>query len=130
MLTRHAWLAPLLQPPTISEDEEAEAAAEAGGDLDSIQDQSSLDGDKEVAEWVKEALERKRAGKMAFSEKPALHAAPLDAVPGSPMKNEMNTTETVEVPVPPPNPGVRIDSPELVSAKIQSMDFASGVRDS
>lgn len=130
MLTRHAWLAPLLQPPTISEDEEAEAAAEAGGDLSSIQDQSSFEGDKEVAAWVKEALERKKAGKMAVSEKPALHAAALDAIPGSPMKNEMNTAETLELVPPPPNPGVRVESPELVNAKIHSLDFASGVRDS
>lgn len=129
MLTRHAWLAPLLKPPTISEDEEAEAAAEAGGDLASISDQSSFEGDREVAEWVTEALERKRSGKMAISEKPALHAAPLDAVPGSPMKNEMNTTETADLEPPPPNPGVRVDSPELISAKISSLDFASGVRD-
>lgn len=41
-------------------------------------------GDKEVADWVNAAIERKRAGKMGQTEKPALHAVPLDAVPGSP----------------------------------------------
>ena len=36
--------------------------------------------DQEVAEWVLQAIEKRRLGKMAKAEKPALHAAPLDAV--------------------------------------------------
>lgn len=35
--------------------------------------------DDEVAAWVKNAIERKKSGKMGFAEKPALHAAPLNA---------------------------------------------------
>jgi len=36
--------------------------------------------DREVAEWVIQALEKRRLGRLAKSEKPALHAAPLDAM--------------------------------------------------
>lgn len=125
-LLRHAWLAPLTKPPTISEDEEAERLAEEGGDAAANIEPLPLTADKEVANWVHKALERKHAGKMATSEKPALHAAPLDAVPGSPL-GDQNIQET-EVVIQ-PNPGIRIDSPELVSAKIHSLDFASGARD-
>ncbi|KAK5938501.1 MAP kinase kinase Wis1 [Knufia obscura] len=120
-LLRHSWLAPLMKPPTIQEDEEAETAAEAGGDASADMEPLPLTADKEVANWVHEAMERKRTGKMASAEKPALHAAPLDQVPGSPMTNE-----PADAPIA-PNPGVRIDSPELVSAKVHSLDFASGV---
>lgn len=97
MLIRHPWLTPLLQPPTISEDAEAEAEAEAeaatGATSEAPQDAAGaksdvLDGvltaDREVARWVIGALERKRLGKMRGAQKPALHAAPLDAVPTSP----------------------------------------------
>ena len=104
MLIRHPWLAPLLQPPTISEDAEAEAEAEAeaaaaaaaavpgAGDLlsggTSVTVSDPLEGvdtaDREVARWVLGAMERKKLGKMKGAAKPALHAAPLDAVPKSP----------------------------------------------
>ena len=98
MLIRHPWLAPLLQPPTISEDAEAEAEAEAAAALgtdptltaDSVTAPDPLEGvdtaDREVAQWVRSAMERKRLGKMKGAAKPALHAAPLDAVPTSPGK--------------------------------------------
>jgi mitogen-activated protein kinase kinase len=36
--------------------------------------------DKEVADWVKSAMERKRKGLMGEAKKPALHAAPLNSV--------------------------------------------------
>jgi hypothetical protein len=78
-----------MKPPTISEDEEAEAAAEAGADAPSSSTgEAEWDpetADKEVAEWVRSALERKLSGMMGKSDKPALHAVPLDAVPGSPL---------------------------------------------
>lgn len=91
LLLQHAWLAPLAKPATISEGDEeaAEAAAEAGEDLP--EGSTSFEGatpvgdqqppDQEVADWVNGALERKRAGKLGVVPKPALHAAPLDAVP-------------------------------------------------
>lgn len=84
MLLQHAWLAPMLKPPTISEAAEEEEAAEAGGDA-----QGSLDlveattADKEVGEWVIAAIERRRNGTMGKAAKPALHAAPLTAVGGA-----------------------------------------------
>merc|ERR1711964_638873 len=55
MLLAHPWLAGLSKPLTISEEEE-------------------------VAEWVKNAMERKKRGLMGEAAKPALHAAPLDTV--------------------------------------------------
>lgn len=75
-LLQHPWLAPLLKPPTISEededlvDEEAAQEAVAPGAFD-----------REVAQWVSSAMERKRNGTMGKKAKPALHAAPLNAVP-------------------------------------------------
>ena len=86
MLLQHAWLAPLLKPATISEEDEE--AAEAGElDMNSTQSMSNqIDpsaastADVEVAKWVADALEKKRNGTMGKKAKPALHAAPLDAV--------------------------------------------------
>jgi mitogen-activated protein kinase kinase len=36
--------------------------------------------DREVAEWVLQAIEKRKQGKLGRSAKPALHAAPLDAI--------------------------------------------------
>ena len=131
-LIRHAWLSPLMKPPTISEDEEAEAAAEAGdsmGSNGSLLESEPTTADKEVAEWVKAQLEKKREGKMSFAKKPALHEAPLDAVPGSPLLSHdelsSNADGEEEDRAIKPNPGVRVDSPELISAKIEPVDFAA-----
>jgi len=95
MLLQHAWLAPLAKPETITEEEEEEVAAaheaeagEAAGDtgapvpLEPVYDQ-------EVADWVKSAIERRKKGLMKGAQKPALHAAPLDAVQ-SPSKTDTN----------------------------------------
>lgn len=122
-LIRHAWLSPLMKPPTISEDEEAEKIAEAGGDASTSAVAVPDTADEEVAAWAIAALERKRAGKMGESAKPALHAAPLDAVAGASPMEDGSTHKASMM----PNPGVRVDSPELLSAKISSLDFASGV---
>jgi mitogen-activated protein kinase kinase len=130
MLLRHAWLAPLMKPPTISEDEEAEAEAEAGGDVSGQMDTTSPStADKEVAEWVKSAMEKKRLGKLTFAKKPALHEAPLDAVPGSPHAPQdglgaSDAEDPLSGPIK-PNPGWRINSPELVQAQVQGVDFAA-----
>lgn len=76
ILLQHPWLAPLLKPPAILEededlvDEEVAQEAVAPGAFD-----------KEVAHWVSSAMERKRNGTMGKKAKPALHAAPLNAVP-------------------------------------------------
>lgn len=88
MLLQHPWLSELIKPVTISEEDED--AAENGADIkeqkvlkDAPTSQLSLPPDvvdAEVAEWVILAIERRRQGKMGKSLKPALHAAPLDAV--------------------------------------------------
>jgi len=85
-LIRHPWLAPLLQPPTISEDAEDEAEAEAGAPIPTTDDTSldSSTADKEVAAWVKAQMFKRAKGTLRKGQKPALHAAPLDAVPSSP----------------------------------------------
>ena len=85
MLLRHAWLAPLLKPPTIVEADEEQASEATDAD-------SATPGvvDREVADWVANAMERRRNGSIGKKAKPALHAAPLDAVP-SPSK-EANVT--------------------------------------
>ena len=78
MLLQHAWLAPLAKPATIAEEDE-DAPATEGTD----KDEAVAPGihDPEVAKWVLDALERKALGKMGQKAKPALHAAPLDAIP-------------------------------------------------
>ncbi|KAK5726070.1 MAP kinase kinase Wis1 [Elasticomyces elasticus] len=94
MLLQHAWLAPLVKPATIMEEDEEEAEAENGasemGEVEKAQSGLNANGegaagfvDREVGEWVIGALDRRKNGTMAKSAKPALHAAPLDAV-GSP----------------------------------------------
>ena len=125
MLLQHAWLAPLQKPAMIlEEDEEAPSPVEpvsnnAGtGANDGKPDENTDNGektstptaapssmtqvvDKEVAEWVLQALDRRRqsradggkgggnnqdgtatgcGGETAKPQAPALHAAPLDAV--------------------------------------------------
>jgi mitogen-activated protein kinase kinase len=93
MLLQHPWLAPLAKPATITEEDEEEAeamaAAEPGTDAASKGSPQPIDAvvDKEVADWVKDAIEKKRQGKLGKgAQKPALHAAPLDAV-SSPSPN-------------------------------------------
>ena len=63
----------------MEEDEEAAEAA-ANGDVPPPQ----MDGfvDKEVGEWVIDALDRRKRGVMGKAAKPALHAAPLDQTVG------------------------------------------------
>lgn len=134
MLLRHAWLSPLMKPPTISEDEEAEAAAEAGdnmGSAGSVFDDQPSTADKEVADWVKTQLEKKREGKMSIAKKPALHEAPLDAVPGSPLlSHDQDPAKADGEDSIAPNVGIRVNSPELISARIEPVDFASNIESS
>ncbi|KAI4796374.1 kinase-like protein [Aureobasidium sp. EXF-8846] len=92
MLLQHAWLAPESKPAVIAEeDEEAAEAEEAAGQAG----ESTGDGeagsnpqelpeserwvDREVGEWVRGQIEKKRNGTLGKKAKPALHAAPLDA---------------------------------------------------
>lgn len=75
MLLRHAWLAPLTKPPTIVEEDEDVVEGVATDDATAL---SIVD--KEIAQWVADAMERKRNGTLGKIAKPALHAAPLNAV--------------------------------------------------
>jgi mitogen-activated protein kinase kinase len=87
MLLQHAWLAPLIKPETITEEDEEEVEAAvaappdaAAGDIGTPELIEAVH-DQEVADWVKGAIERRRQGKLGKGvEKPALHAAPLDAI--------------------------------------------------
>ena len=95
MLLQHAWLAPPIKPETIQEeDEDEEAVARHAAENDeaaAMRGEAGMleDGkvyDQEVADWVIEALEKRKRGVLGKSAKPALHAAPLDAMgsPGAP----------------------------------------------
>ena len=83
------WIQTLTKPETITEDEEEENENEASAEAvtsaaDNMDVSHSSTEDAEVAAWVKDALERKASGQYEADKKPALHAAPLDAV-NSPM---------------------------------------------
>lgn len=87
MLLQHAWLAPLIKPDTIAEEEEEEVEAAVAAEPDAAAGDNGTPEtiepvhDQEVADWVKAAIERRRQGKLGKGvEKPALHAAPLDAI--------------------------------------------------
>lgn len=104
MLLQHAWLAPLAKPETIAEEEEEEVVAateaeggEAAGDKGAPVPIENV-VDQEVADWVKGAIEKRKKGTMKRSEKPALHAAPLDAVQ-SPSQIGSNTSDSMAAPV-------------------------------
>lgn len=104
MLLQHAWLAPLAKPETITEEEEDEVVAaidaeggEAAGDK-GTPEAVEMVFDQEVADWVKGAIEKRKKGTMKKAEKPALHAAPLDAVQ-SPSHTGTNTTDPMAAPV-------------------------------
>ncbi|KAH9224687.1 kinase-like domain-containing protein [Leptodontidium sp. 2 PMI_412] len=85
MLLAHPWLAGLSKPLTISEEDEDEEAELPTGFADGEAPKREMGAgrgteDEEVAEWVKNAMERKKKGLMGEFAKPALHAAPLDTV--------------------------------------------------
>ncbi|KAL2871844.1 mitogen-activated protein kinase kinase PBS2 [Aspergillus lucknowensis] len=87
MLLRHIWLASLMQPPSEPMDSDIPSmslsdGASGGGATPPVTD------DQEVADWVKERLARRRNGQYKDSDKPALHAVALDAVPGSPLLDD------------------------------------------
>lgn len=81
MLISHPWLAPLLKPPTIAEEDEDAENEDGNSPL-----AAPLTADQEVAAWVINAMEKRRNGTLGKSAKPALHAAPLDAVPSPPVE--------------------------------------------
>lgn len=115
MLLTHPWLTSLTKPAAImeeDEDAEEEAAnapaivpvehAPAGEGADKTPELPDNVLDVEVAEWVIAAIAKRRAGKLGKSEKPALHAAPLDAVTSPAAERTMlNGAEDFPVTQPP-----------------------------
>jgi mitogen-activated protein kinase kinase len=97
-LLLHPWLAPLAKPAIIEEESDDEVAVLSpavddgetalNGDAhgpaeDRAEGEPPLPADvvdAEVARWVLGALARRRAGLTGRGARPALHAAPLDAV--------------------------------------------------
>ena len=91
MLLQHAWLAPLMKPETISEEDEEEAEAEAAAASTTASVDSTASGgepipganegwiDQEVGMWVRQQIQKRKDGTLGKHRKPALHAAPLDA---------------------------------------------------
>lgn len=104
MLLQHAWLAPLAKPETITEEDEDEVAEAANAEVgDAAGDKGAPVPieqvvDQEVADWVKGAIEKRKKGTLKKSEKPALHAAPLDTVqsPGHSTTNGLDAAAPVE----------------------------------
>ncbi|KAI0600662.1 kinase-like domain-containing protein [Biscogniauxia sp. FL1348] len=80
------WLQDLTKPETITEEDEEAAENDASADAvagaaDSLDISHSSTEDPEVSAWVNSVLEKKEKGEYGEEAgKPALHAAPLDAV--------------------------------------------------
>lgn len=76
MLLNHPWISGLAKPTTIAEVEDEDTSNETPTMLGRY--------DKEVADWVVSALEKRskriKEGGKADPDKPALHAAPLDTI--------------------------------------------------
>jgi len=86
MLVRHPWLTPLMQPPSIAEEDEDEASPSAIPHISIPKEDifgignGATTADREFAAWVLQAMGRRRLGKMGGSAKPALHQVALDVV--------------------------------------------------
>lgn len=112
MLLQHAWLAPLAKPEVIHEEDEDEEHTPVPSDETTPDDTEKAGAmsphqhselelpsdviDREVAEWVIQAIEKRKQGKLAKHAKPALHAAPLDAV----ATPEQKHPESAAIPAP------------------------------
>jgi mitogen-activated protein kinase kinase len=124
MLLQHAWLAPLVKPTAILEEDEEEDEPTPPSNSDYTPSEEPAESaafnlppgvfDVEVAEWVIQAIDKRRRGKLGKSVKPALHAAPLDVVatPEAGPKPILKPTE---------NPDTSTSSDKNVDAK----DYAS-----
>ncbi|KAL4795728.1 kinase-like domain-containing protein [Aspergillus venezuelensis] len=86
MLLRHPWLSSLMQPPTETNNSDIPSMSLADGT--SGETTPPATDDEEVANWVRERLEKRRMGQVDGADRPALHAVALDAVPGSPLLDD------------------------------------------
>ncbi|KAL4766522.1 mitogen-activated protein kinase kinase PBS2 [Aspergillus foveolatus] len=86
MLIRHPWLSSLMQPPSDSANPDVPSVSLADGASGDVT--PPVTDDQEVADWVKDRLERRLNGLLKDETKPALHAVALDAVPGSPLLDD------------------------------------------
>ncbi|KKK14539.1 dual specificity mitogen-activated protein [Aspergillus rambellii] len=87
MLLRHPWLSSLMQPPTESTDGDIPSVSLGNGTANDGSASTTTE-DHEVAEWVKERLASRHNGLLKDTDKPALHAVALDAVPGNPLLDD------------------------------------------
>ena len=78
MLLRHPWFSELMKPSTIREADEEAASSLADADY-GPSTSSAILADEDVGRWVRDALEKRSKGGLGKRDKPALHAAPLDA---------------------------------------------------
>ena len=82
---------------TIAEEDEEDIASEtldkSESDVNKGLKPSEIVVDQEVAEWVLQAIEKRKSGKMAKAVQPALHAAPLDAVVSPATERVLNGLE-------------------------------------
>ncbi len=72
-----------MKPPSISEEDEDTEAFSSTSD-----GETPITADGEVSAWVIGAMERRRTGTAGKGQKPALHAAPLDAMPSPSSEQE------------------------------------------
>ena len=84
MLLRHAWLADVLKPPpgileSGAEGDKGAEQAPAPTSEGNYTGSSPDTADDEVARWVRDAIDWRKKGIIGKKDKPALHAAPLDA---------------------------------------------------
>jgi mitogen-activated protein kinase kinase len=117
MLLRHPWLSSLMKRPSpgstgaevngqVAGEEDAEDEEDEDEEETTQEDASATSpsrpktgqsprqietADQVVADWVVDALERRRKGTTRSKERPALHAVALDAVPGSPLLDDPST---------------------------------------
>ncbi|CUS08937.1 unnamed protein product [Tuber aestivum] len=115
MLLRHPWLSEFSQPATISEEDE---------EMQSPVTPPTIKGDKEVAEWVVGAIAERKAriesgGKGTESEKPALHAAPLDVVVIAPTKDAPAAEPTTPGDVKPEDQELKSATSDLLKLAVE-----------
>lgn len=90
-LLRHPWIADLMTPPSSEQGKASQVDCDSASQTsdpvntpDYPVHPAAEAVDEEVADWVRRGLDR-LISDGRIKKRPALHAAPLDAVPGSPL---------------------------------------------